>query len=176
VRQRLSQRHELYLYLTSALLLLSGAAWLVGHYLLRAPDAFVVGPHPSEAWWMRLHGAAVIGFLVVFGALLPGHAVQNWRQRANRYSGLAVVLVVSLLAVTGYGLYYLVDDRQRAVTSALHWVAGLVASAALVLHVVLGKRLAARARKRRMLHRLKPGMHRTTHGESSATETPSGSA
>ena len=143
VRQRLSQRHELYLYLTGALLLLSGAGWLVGHYLLRAPDAFNAGPHPSEAWWMRLHGAAVIGFLVVFGALLPGHAVQNWRQRANRYSGLAVVLVVSLLAVTGYGLYYLVDDRQRAVTSALHWVAGLVASGALVLHVVLGKRLAA---------------------------------
>ena len=125
---------------------------------------------------MRLHGAAVIGFLVVFGALLPGHAVQNWRQRANRYSGLAVVIVVSLLALTGYGLYYLVDDRERAVTSALHWVAGLVASAALVLHVVLGKRLAAQARERRMLHRLKAGMHRIPHGESSAREIPSGPA
>ncbi len=64
-----------------------------------------------------------------------------------------------MLALSGYGLYYLVDDRQRAVTSALHWVVGLTAGVALTVHVVLGKRLAARARERRMaarLHRLKP--------------------
>ena len=173
IQQRLSRRHELYLYLTGTLLMVSGVGWLIGHYLLRAPGGFGVGPHPSEAWWMRLHGAAVIGFLVVFGALLPGHAVQNWRQRANRYSGLAVVMVVSLLALTGYGLYYLVDDRQRAVTSALHWMVGLVACAALVLHVVLGKRLAARVRERRMLHRLKSGVHRIPRREASASEIPS---
>jgi hypothetical protein len=160
MQQRLSRRHELYLYLTGALLAVSGVAWLIGHYLLRAPGASALGPHPSEAWWMRLHGAAVIGFLLAFGALLPGHIVLNWRQRANRYSGLAMVIVVSVLALSGYGLYYLVDDQQRAVTSALHWVAGLVACAALLLHVVLGKRLAARARARRMEarpHRLRPG-------------------
>ncbi len=164
IQQRLSRRHELYLYLTGALLLLSGAGWLIAHYLLRTPSAYGAGPHPSEAWWMRLHGAAVVGFLVVFGALLPGHIVQNWRQRINRYSGLTVVLAVSLLALSGYGLYYLVDDRQRAVTSGVHWVVGLTASGALVLHVVLGKRLAARARERRMaarLHRHKPGMPTT---------------
>lgn len=126
---------------------------------------------------MRLHGAAMIGFLVVFGALLPGHIVQSWRQRVNRFSGLAVVIVVSLLALSGYGLYYLVDDKQRAVTSTLHWVVGLVAFAALVLHVVLGKRLAARARERRMaarLHRLKPGRLRAPHAGASAGEIPSG--
>jgi cation transport ATPase len=177
IQQRLSRRHERFLYVTGTLLLSSGVGWLIGHYLLRASGAFGAGPHPSEAWWMRLHGAAVIGFLVVFGALLPGHIVQNWRQRINRYSGLAVVIVVSLLAVSGYGLYYLVDDTQRAVTSALHWVVGLAASGALVLHVVLGKRLAARAREQRMaarLHRLKPATPRTRHPEVSAGDIKSG--
>ena len=161
VQQRLSRRHELYLYLTGTLLLLSGVGWLIAHYWLRTPGAYGAAPHPSEAWWMRLHGAAVIGFLVVFGALFPGHIVQNWRQRINRYSGLTVVVVVSLLAVSGYGLYYLVDDRQRAVSSALHWAVGLLASGALLVHVMLGKRLAARARERRMgarLHRHTPGV------------------
>jgi hypothetical protein len=174
MQQRLSRRHERYLYLTGGLLVVSGVAWLVGHYLLRTPGEATLGPHPSEAWWMRLHGAAVIGFLLAFGALLPGHIVQNWRQRANRYSGLAMVIVVSLLALSGYGLYYLVDDQQRAVTSALHWAAGLVASGALVLHVVLGKRLAARARVRRMEarpHRLRPGMPRA---DAPAGEFPAG--
>ena len=113
MQQRLSRRHERYLYLTGTLLAVSGVAWLIDHYLLRTPGMPTLGPHPSEAWWMRLHGAAVIGFLVAFGALLPGHIVQNWRQRANRYSGLTMVIVVSLLALSGYGLYYLVDDQQR---------------------------------------------------------------
>ncbi len=90
MQQRLSRRHERYLYLTGTLLAVSGVGWLIEHYLLRPPGVPTLGPHPSEAWWMRLHGAAVIGFLVAFGALLPGHIVQNWRQRANRYSGLTI--------------------------------------------------------------------------------------
>ncbi len=174
VQQRLSRRHERYLYLSGTVLLLSGAGWLVAHYLLRSPAG--AGPHPAEPWLMRVHGAAVIGFLVVFGALLPGHVLQNWRQRVNRYSGLTVVVAVSLLALSGYGLYYLVDERQRAVTSALHWVVGLGASAALVLHVVLGKRLAAQARERRMAaraHHLRPGAARRPHAEAPARESPS---
>jgi uncharacterized membrane protein len=124
---------------------------------------------------MRLHGAGVIGFLIVFGALLPGHIVQNWRQRINRYSGLAVVIVVTVLALTGYGLYYLVDERQRAVISALHWIIGLAACAALVVHVVLGKRLAAQARERHeaaRLHRLKPGVARAPHAHVSGSDIP----
>lgn len=176
VQQRLSRRHELSLYLTGIALMLSGVGWLIAHYLLQPPGVFGAGPHPSEAWWMRLHGAAVIGFLVVFGALLPGHIGQNWRQRVNRYSGLTVVIVVSLLALSGYGLYYLVDDRQRAVTSALHWAVGLVACAMLVLHVVLGKRLAARARERRMaarLHRHKPGTPLASRSGTMAGKIPS---
>ena len=123
---------------------------------------------------MRLHGAAVVAFLVVFGALLPGHVVKNWRQRFNRYSGLTMVLVVTVQAMTGYGLYYLVDERQRALTSALHWVIGLAASAALVVHIVLGKRLAASARERRLeghRHRLAAG---TSHA--SPTASPQGRA
>src|SRR5258705_12706580 len=128
VQHRLRRRHERFLYLTGAMLLLSGAGWLVAHYLLRAPGAFGAGPRPSEPWWMRLHGAAVIGFLVVFGALLPGHVVRNWRHRVNRYSGLAVVIAVILLALSGYGLYYLVDDRQRALARGLHWTGGPAAA------------------------------------------------
>jgi hypothetical protein len=139
MQQRLSRRHERYLYLTGTLLAVSGGAWLIEHYLLQPPGEPTLGAHPSEAWWMRLHGAAVIGFLLAFGALLPGHIVQNWRQRANRYSGLALVIVVSLLALSGYGLYYLVGDLGRAWISVLHWAVGLLAAAGLGVHILLAK-------------------------------------
>jgi len=147
IQQRLSRRHERLLYLTGSLLLVSGLGWLAGHYFMRGPALLGGAPHPSEAWWMRLHGAAFIGLLVVFGALLPGHVVQNWRQRMNRFSGLTMVILIVLLALSGYGLYYLVDERLRAVTSTLHWLLGLTASIALPTHVMLGKRMAARARE-----------------------------
>ena len=177
VQQRLSRRHERYLYLTSVLLLLSGLGWLIGHYGLRTGGAFGDVPHPSEVWWMRLHGAAVILFLVVFGALLPGHVVQNWRRRVNRYSGLAVVLVVAVLAFSGYGLYYIVDDPQRALTGLIHWAVGVAASGVLALHVVLGKRLAARARERRAAarqFRQRPAVSGSPHTEASIGEQLSG--
>jgi|GEM_PF-390833 hypothetical protein len=170
IQQRLSRRHERFLYLTGSLLLLSGIGWLIGHYFLRVPAEFGGAAHPSEAWWMRLHGAAVIAFLVVFGALLPGHVVQNWRQRVNRYSGLSMVIVVVLLALSGYGLYYLVDERLRAVISMTHWLVGLTAFIALVTHVVLGKRMAARARE------LSPALrhHRTAAGAPRTSNPASG--
>ena len=143
--QRLSRRQERWLYGTAGVLLASGLGWLISHYLLVVHGPFGDAPHPSEIWWLRLHGAAMIGFLVAFGALLPGHAVRNWRGGFNRGSGLAVVIVAAVLAVSGYGLYYIVGDEWRARVSLIHWVVGLAAAVALGVHVVLGKRAAAAA-------------------------------
>ena len=55
-----------------------------------------------------------------------------------------MVILVAVLALSGYGLYYLVDDTARAWTSAAHWSLGLLAAAALVLHASLGKRVRLR--------------------------------
>jgi len=128
------------LYLSGALLLLSGAGWLLSHYGLRASGAFGDMPRPAEVWWLRLHGAAVIGFLLAFGALLTIHVPHNWRRNLHRPSGLFLVLCVGLLALSGYGLYYLVSDSGRAWISVLHWAVGLLAAAGLGVHIVLAKR------------------------------------
>ena len=87
-----------------------------------------------------MHGAAVIGFLLAFGALLTIHVPHNWRRHLHRGSGLFLVLAVSLLALSGYGLYYLVSDSSRAWISVLHWAIGLLAAAGLAVHIVLAKR------------------------------------
>src|SRR5579872_6312556 len=108
LRLRLSRRHEVWLYLSSATLLLSGLGWLCSHFLLRSSGPFGAIANPAEAWWLRLHGAAVIGFLIAFGALLPGHVVQNWRAQVHRGTGGSNVVLIVLLALSGYGLYYAV--------------------------------------------------------------------
>jgi hypothetical protein len=153
VRTRLSPRHRRWLYFFASLLWLSGLAWLFAHYALRSSDP-LAGPHPSEPWWLRVHGAAVMGFLVAFGALLPGHIGRGWRQGLNLGSGLAMLVAAAILTLSGYGLYYVVSDEWRSWTSLLHWTVGLASAPALALHVWRGKRQVARARLMRATRNL----------------------
>jgi cation transport ATPase len=139
VRQKLARWQELWVYWAGGFLAVTGAGWLVCHFGLRAPGP---APHPLEVWWLRAHGAALIAFLTVFGTALPGHVVHGWRYGMNRNSGLSVVVVASLLTLTGYGLYYLVSDDIRSWASVIHWIVGLVSIGAVTVHVILGKRYA----------------------------------
>jgi hypothetical protein len=142
LQQRLSRRQEYWVYGSGGALALSGVGWLICHYFLRAAG---FGPHPLEVWWLRLHGAAVLVFLLVLGTVLPAHVVYGWRHRMNLGTGIAVLATAALLILSGYGLYYLVDDQWRAWTSSSHWILGLFAIALVALHALRGKR-AARAR------------------------------
>jgi hypothetical protein len=140
-RNRISLRHQRWLYLCGSLLSLSGAGWLIGHYALRGEELVSEGaPHFSEMWWMRLHGAALLGFLIAFGALLPRHVTDGWRHRANRGSGAFMIITVTALTLTGYGLYYAGGDTFRQWVSVVHWAVGLMSIAALLWHIVRGRR------------------------------------
>ena len=161
LQQRLSRAHEQWVYLSGGALALTGIGWLVCHFLLRAPGP---APHPLEVWWLRLHGAALLAFLVVVGTLLPAHVVYGWRHRMNLGTGIPVLIVMALLTLTGYGLYYLVDDDWRSWASILHWSVGLLAVALLTLHALRGKH-GSRARLHAARHevRARPPSHHPGH-------------
>lgn len=142
LRAPLSRRHRRWLYLFSVLLFASGAFWLIAHFGLRSAALVSEGlPHPSEAWWMRLHGAVQFGFLIAFGAMLPEHVLYGWRQRLNRLSGVSVISIVGVLTLSGYGLYYASGDALRQWISVLHWSIGLAAAAILIWHILRGRSL-----------------------------------
>ena len=158
-RNHLSDRHRRWLYMLGILLFASGAGWLLSHYGLRDEALVSLGaPQPSELWWLRLHGAALLGFLVAFGALLPVHIALGWRRRLNRTSGLALILIVAALTVTGYGLYYAVGDVFREWISLVHWSLGLISMGAILLHIA-GKRSRIGAP-----HRPRPPGGQSSHG------------
>lgn len=136
----LSRPQERWLYGAGAALLASGAAWIITHYFFARPGAFGVTPNPLEPWWLRLHGAAMMVFLVVFGTLLPGHVTLGWRLQRFHRSGMTLIVAVALLAVTGWCLYYVGDDGANAWLGVLHWSLGLAAAAALVFHAVRARR------------------------------------
>ena len=147
---RLSRRHERWLYAIGLSTLITGLGWLADHYLFAASADFGDAHGAFGPWWLRLHGAAAMAGLVTVGSLLPGHIVAAWSARANHRSGLFILGVAALLVVTGYGLYYATDDETRPWVSMVHWLAGILAAASLVLHVRLGKRFVRRLRVSRV--------------------------
>jgi hypothetical protein len=139
---RLSRHHQQWIYAAGGCLVGSGVAWLVAHYLLVDPGEFGETHHPSEAWWLRLHGAAVMVFLVVLGTILPGHVTRAWSLRKSRahsvrrnvVTGTFMLSLVVALALTGYALYYSGSEELRPYISTGHWLMGLAAAAGFYQH------------------------------------------
>jgi len=137
---RLSSFHERWVVGIALALFATGALWIVFHYFVTVPSEFGEHRHPLETWWLRLHGAAAMAFLVVFGTLFSVHIRGAWRLRRNRVTGVVMLSLASLLVVSGYGLYYSGEETLRQWTSVVHWIIGLAALPAFVAHVVTGKR------------------------------------
>ncbi|HEX4497872.1 MAG TPA: hypothetical protein VIE43_19515 [Thermoanaerobaculia bacterium] len=139
----LSRRHRLSIYGAGLAVWISGAVWLYLQYLA-APihTPFGQQPHPSQPVWLEIHGAAAMAALLVLGTLLTVHVPGGWTRRWSRPSGATLLGVCGLLVLTGWGLYYVGDDRWRSGLSLAHSLIGLPLPLLLVLHVT-------RRRKRR---------------------------
>ena len=129
-------RRKAVLYLAFAVLFSSGILWLLFHYFLMRQGEFGLEPHPLEAWWLRLHGAAAF-VMLSFGGLLWGtHARPALMQPRWRASGIAIVVLLVLLAASGYLLYYAAGDAWRDGARLAHWLLGLTLALPLLVHVV----------------------------------------
>ena len=122
------------LYLTGALLVLSGVAWLALHY--SAGEL----PHPLEAWCLRLHGLAAFAGLFVLGVLAGAHIPQGWRlsQRrrwaGQRGSGVLLCVIGALLALSGYTLFYFASEAVRPALGWAHTFVGALMGLLIASH------------------------------------------
>lgn len=137
---RLSHRHRAWLYATLAALFFSGVGWLIFQRFLRVPGEFGEAAHPLESWSLKIHGAAAMLFLIMFGTLLPGHVRRSWHRKINRFSGAVFLSFNGLLILSGYALYYFGGESSRAVLSRAHWLAGLGYPLLLLWHIWKGRR------------------------------------
>jgi hypothetical protein len=135
IRLKRLQRNSLYAVLS--LLFLSGVAWAYWNYFMGSSGDFEVS---AKAWAMKIHGAAAMAILVLIGMLLSGHIRFAWRAHRNRANGSVFLTAFAVLTVTGYGLYYVGDERLRAWTSWIHLVVGLALPILLLIHIFLGRR------------------------------------
>ena len=133
VRPGRTQRRVL--YAATLALLLSGITWLLAHYALPLPED--AARHPLEPWAMRIHGAATFFGMATLGALWANHVLPAWRQGQRRSTGLPVLATWMLLALSGYGLYYLADEDWRGICSNSHIAVGLALPLLLAAHIVV---------------------------------------
>jgi hypothetical protein len=100
----------------SALLLLSGLAWLVLVYGLAPPGEETPAPHAYAGTALAVHGVAAQVALIVFALVGQAHLRAGWRTAEQRTTGVGVGLALSLLVLTGLGFYYSANE------TALPWL------------------------------------------------------
>jgi hypothetical protein len=133
------------IYLCTGLLTVTGLAWLLLFFFFTdtfdAPD-FMVATVQTKLWMMRLHGLGALWACVLVGSLIPLHMTQAWQRTMNVRSGVASVLIFSVLGLTGYALWYAPVGTLRQYSAWLHWALGLLVPMGLWLHVKLGRHTA----------------------------------
>jgi hypothetical protein len=127
----------------------TGLAWLCLHWLV---DQDCEGAD-CLAGWMRpllaLHGALAMAALVFLGSVFEGHVLRAWQAARNRLAGAVLLGCMTALVISGWGLYYLGGEAARAFASVLHWVLGLAAIPAFLVHLLRGRRALRPLRTRR---------------------------
>jgi hypothetical protein len=135
---RIPQSRRRGIYVTFAVLLLTGFIWLAIHFM--AEDSLELTA--LLAWSMKLHGAAAWLATYLIGTIWVAHIKLAWKLQHNRWAGAAFGLTVTLLLISGYGLYYFNGETVRMLTEWLHWSAGALAACLFWVHLRLGKRYA----------------------------------
>ena len=95
------------------MLVVSGAIWLVLHFFMVSQGEFGDAHHPLETWMLKLHGAAAMAGLIIYGSLLPIHIRRAWVIRRNIFLGISLVVLMLLLTISGY----LILRRRRGSAS-----------------------------------------------------------
>jgi hypothetical protein len=144
--QRMSGGLRFAVMLTFGALWLSGCYWLLLHYFFARPSDFGSVEHPWSPAILRIHGWIAVGAVFLLGWITARHVSDRWPQMIKRVSGVGIASVATILALTGYALYY-TTDHLHDFAGAIHEVLG----GAAILLALAHWRPHRRARRSRLL-------------------------
>ena len=142
---KLSSGHLLWFYSAFLTLFLSGMVWIVVHYYIRCGGEDCI---PSlEPDILKIHGAAAMLALILFGTLFPIHIRRGWVAKINRGNGTFLIGVTVILIVTGYGLYYGGSEGVRFLSHWIHIALGSLFPLFVLWHIVSGRKEVGKIHK-----------------------------
>lgn len=121
----------------------TGIVWLVLDQFMVSRGPFGATPHPLAAPTLLLHGVASVIALYLFGWVTARHLAHWWPRRRRRISGGTLSACLGLLAVSGFALFFLTEDRWQHGTALAHDALGIAVTACAIQHWFFGARLRA---------------------------------
>lgn len=137
---QLEPRHRWITAAVYGLLFTSGFLWWWADESMEEAGKTLAWAEAAKPWLLRVHGAAVMAFLVVLGTLLMVHVRKAWPSGVNRASGVLLGSWILVQILTGYGLSYFGDDALRDRAGQIHISLGLLSPLVVGGHVFWGRR------------------------------------
>ena len=123
---RMRGRDRAAIYVTLGGLWLSGCLWLVLDQFFARPGQFGPMPHPWQPAALLIHGIVAIAGMYLLGWVTARHVLKWWPGGSRRASGTALAALLVFLAVSGFALFFLSDDRWLHSTALFHDALGLI--------------------------------------------------
>jgi hypothetical protein len=133
-------RNRFAVYSVFGTLWLSGCAWLLLDQFFESKGQFGMTPHPWEPPILLLHGIIAILSMYLLGWVSARHVLRWWPGRLRRWSGTSLTAMMTLLALSGFALFFLSDDRWQRLAALTHDVLGLAITAFAVQHWFFARR------------------------------------
>lgn len=130
----MSRRQRFWIYSIVGLLWLTGILWFLLDQFCAKRAEFGVTPHPLEAPLLLSHGVLAILSMYLFGWIVARHVSRWWAARRRRWSGGVLTGFLTVLSVSGFALFFLVDDASQHVAAIIHDVLGLAAAIFAIQH------------------------------------------
>ena len=141
LHNRLPRWHRRTIYVLTALLFASGVAWIVACYALAPPGEPTPAPHRLAGPLLAIHGITAYASLLAYALVGHAHLRTGWRVPALRSAGLALLVTLGALALTGIGFYYVAAEATVPFIRWTHVGAGALLPCWLTLHIVRGRRV-----------------------------------
>lgn len=127
------------------LLWVSGCVWLILDRYLATRTEFGATPHPWAAPTLTLHGILAVVSMYLLGWISARHVTHWWPRRRRRLSGGVLAGFMGLLAVSGFALFFLSDDRPLHAAAIAHDVLGVAVIATAIQHWLSARSINRRA-------------------------------
>ncbi|HEY2676980.1 MAG TPA: hypothetical protein VGI65_08405 [Steroidobacteraceae bacterium] len=137
---RMPRRRRFAVYSIVGALWLSGCLWLYLDQFYAKHGQFGATPHPLESPTLLLHGIAAILSMYLFGWITARHILRWWSGGLRRISGGALTALLIVLVVSGFALFFLIDDELQHGAALIHEVLGLAVTVFAIQHWFFRKR------------------------------------
>ena len=135
-----------YLHASVIAVTVTGAAFAFMKYAMKSDDPFAVINHPWQPGMLAAHVLAAPSAVFAFGWIFGDHIWPSFTgRRPNRPTGVASMLLIVPMALTGYLLQVVTGEQVHHWMGVAHWVSSGLFAVCYAAHLALKPRLGKRA-------------------------------